>query len=230
MSGVAASLRLVAAVRAGAHLVARPRGVVHLAPAGPLTPSGSALPRSARTVCRGRTGRLYVFTSGVSGVQASGRRFCRRCTASLPVSLGSGVERLQARADDESAYGHLTIEDFTTAAAWCRTVAETHQVGRIALVVHGSSPTRQPADQSSPAYGMWVFEQTLLARRRSLTARSLTPEELDAATAKREQKTFNDDLARRARSRAAHLDRLHHMANQGRYLTAVERNEIGLTA
>ncbi|SDC44905.1 hypothetical protein [Nocardioides lianchengensis] len=229
-TSVAVPLRVVAAARAGAHVVARPRGVVHLAPAGPLTPSGSALPRAARTVCRARTGRLYLFTPGVVGVPGEGRRFCRRCTAMLPISLGSDVEHLRTRDDDLLAYGHLTVADFTVAAVWCRTVEETHQVGRIALVVLGSTPVRRPADRDSPSYALWTFEQALFDRRRALAVRALSPEELAAREAERDHQALVDDLARRGRARGRRLDRLHDMANQGRYLTRSEREEIGISA
>lgn len=226
----AAPLRVLAAVRAGAHLVARPVGVVHLAEAGPLTSSGLFLPRSSGPYCGARTRRLRVFGAGVSGLQAAGRRFCRRCTAALPLSLGADVKQLRTRDDDLTAYGHLTVADFTVAATWCRTVEETHQVGRIALVVHGPTPVRRPTDPAGTAYDLWAFEQALLSRRRTLAVRALTPDELAAREAERDQQALVDDLARRGRARSRRLDRLHDMANQGRYLTRSEREEIGISA
>lgn len=216
MSAVAAPLRLVAAVRAGALLVARPRGVVHVAAAGPLTPSGRALPRASRTVCRGRTGRLYLFTPGVTGVAGSGRRFCRRCTAALPVSLGTAVDELRTRDHDIAAYGHLTADDLTIAASWCRTVEETHQVGRIGLIVLGPAPIRRDTPVAA-------FESTLIARRKSLAAAALSPEEREAAVAAREADVAKSARVNAGRAKQAVIDRITDRANRGHYLLPHER-------
>ncbi|HET6917335.1 MAG TPA: hypothetical protein VFH56_14675, partial [Acidimicrobiales bacterium] len=72
----------------GSHLAARPHGVLHVVPAGPLTPSGRFIPRSSRTVCRARHRRLTVVEHPpVLDDGQPGRRLCALCSARLGTLL-----------------------------------------------------------------------------------------------------------------------------------------------
>lgn len=180
MTEVALGLRIVAATRAGAMLATRPRSqVVHLVPPGPLTPSGRFLPRAARTVCRGRTGRLHLLPADVSGVGRAGRRFCRRCTAVLPTSLGTTVSTIHTRDAIETAFAHLQLPDLVVANAWARTVAESYQVGTVASVVLGPAPFRRPTAEGA-ARQRWQLERSILARRDRLRQAERTAEQREA--------------------------------------------------
>jgi hypothetical protein len=227
---------LVAAVANGAHLVVRPRGfVVHVAAAGPLTPSGRSLPRSARTVCRCRAGRWHLYGAGVAGVAAAGLRFCRRCTAVLPASLGTNVTELVSRDDTQTAYGHMSVDDFAAVVAMqlCRpasaspeqfaqAVEESHQIGRVLSVVHGPAPVSRPATEG-PAQVLHDLHQEIARRRKAFRARALTSDEQEIADRSRIAKA--DDVlrlnhaAREARAVARAQDRV----TRGQYLTPHER-------
>lgn len=207
MAVVALAVRVVAAVADGAHLAHRPTGVVHIV-SGPLTPSGRFAAAGARTAChpRTRTRRLSVIERLGGTFDLHGRRFCRRCTA----ALCQDTPRLVSRDDWQASFGHLTAHDLLQAAAWTRTVAECHQVGYLASVVLGPGNTRQ-ADQ-------------LLARRRNVLARAeRTPEEVEAAAARREAQQLEDARVLAARTATARLNRALDRRTRGAYLMPHER-------
>lgn len=207
------ALRVLAALRAGAHPVVRPRSaVVHLH-RGPMTPSGRLIPRAGRTVCRARTGRLHVLEVTPGGaVELGGRRFCRRCTTALPPALGSDVKQLITRDDWATAYGHLVVDDLALAASWSRTVAETYTVATVASIVLGGMPHTQAVDR------------VVLARRRVLAAAERTPEEIAAVQRDRETQQHNDALIAAGRRRDAAINRAVERRSRGGYLMPHERD------
>lgn len=225
---IAPALRLVAAVASGAVLVGRPRsGVLHVY-AGPLTPSDRFVPRSGRTVCRVRTRRLMVIEAASERLDLRGRRVCRRCTPLLPASLGrvDAAELGAAREQWLAAYGHLSPADVRQAAACCRTVAETHQVGRVATMLHGEKP-RGLTTQLAPARAaVREMHDALETRRRHLAAAERTQDERDQVARLRamdEHERQRVETRRRnetARDRA--LDRL----RRGQYLAPWERQLV----
>lgn len=223
MSTLSPALRTLAALRGAAHLVGRPTGVAHVY-VGPLTPSGRFVPSKAATVCRAATRRLQVLEAGASAL-GRGRRVCRRCQVLLPPALGVEVPQLVTRDDWVAAYSNLTISDLVLAAAWCRTVEETHQVGYVTSVVHGQQPIRQPAE-GSPARALYDLHARILYRRRQLLIAARTPEEVAEMRARQAEQieTHAQILAGRRAQQA--IDRAHERRRRGEYLTPRERQLV----
>lgn len=235
---IPASIRVLAAVRAGAQLVHRPRGVVHLY-AGPLTPSGRFAAAAGRTVCRTRTRRLSVLEQARGPLELDGRRFCRRCTAALPPVLGAVVQTPVTREEWASTYAALTLDDFATALAWAgcgrdaapddwrRAAAATYTLGYLLSVVHGPKPFRRPADDT----GARVFDlHTGIDRARRVFERNaLAPEEREAAARAREAEDLDRLRVQRGRAREDRRARLIDRRNRGSYLTTWERHFLAST-
>jgi hypothetical protein len=124
-------LGLRSAAGAGAHLVARPRGVLH-AYRGPLTPSGRSVPRAGRAECNVRTRTL-----GVVSLSTVGRlRVCGRCKARLaanPVCEPGTLPRHEAKA----LYADVTPFDLAVDAWRCETVADVERLEWVALLTVG---------------------------------------------------------------------------------------------
>lgn len=215
MSAVAPALRLVAALRAGACLVARPRsGVAHLYH-GPVTP-GAHVPRGRRVFCGVRTRRMTTV------VELRPRRWCRRCNA----LTSQTTDHLRTRDDWLTAFGHLTMTDVHTAADWSRTVAETHQVGTVARMVYGSKPwviESKRAALVGEKRDLLRLHEAIEGRRRYLTSRERTDEERAAIAADREAEAHNQALLRKARSDEAATAHAVELAAGGHYLTPWER-------
>lgn len=232
---IPASLRILAALRGGAHLVHRPRGVVHVH-TGPLTPSGRFAAAAGRTVCGTRTRRLVVLDSVGGRVELGGRRFCRRCTTVLPPSLGTAVQHPRTRDAWGVAYESLTLDDFATALAWagCRrdaditawsaAAAATHTLGFVLSVVHGPKPMLRPVD----AAGARLFElhSAIESARRTFERNARTPEEREQAARAREAEDLERARIQTARHRADQHTRLIDRRNRGQYLTPWEREQF----
>ncbi len=228
---MALGLRAVAADRNGAALARRPRSrVVHIVPPGPLTPSGRFLPLAARTVANESLKRLQVEFTPLPDLQAAGLRFCRHCTATsaLPPSLGVAVQipdvPSEGTMDDfrdaiRTAYGHLTPADLLTAARWCRTVEECHQLGTVASVLFGpAQATKDPVRHE--------LENTINGRRRALNTAALSPEEKADRAADRDEELRQARLAAESRRLATAADRVESRAARGAYLMPHERDLI----
>lgn len=229
------SLRILAALHAGAQLVHRPRGVVHLY-AGPLTPSGRFAAAAGRTVCRARTRRLAVLDRPGGTVELGGRRFCRRCTAALPPVLGAVVQHPVSRDDWQAAYGALTLDDFETALAWsgcgraasledwAAAAAGTHTLGYLLSVVHGPQPFRRPTD----AHGARLYDlhAAIVTARHRFAANARTPEEREANRRQAEDLAAQTRLALRAHRRA---DAVARAQDRRGYRTPYERQLLAST-
>lgn len=234
-SSVPASLRVLAAVRAGAHLAHRPHGVVHVH-TGPLTPSGRYAAAAGRTVCGTRTRRLVVLDTAGGRVELGGRRFCRRCTAVLPTSLGTAVQHPVNRDDWLTAFGALTLDDFAAALAWsgCRrdatgdawtaAAAATHTLGFLLSVVHGPKTFRRPADEhGGQLHDLHVAIETA---RRTFERNALTPEQREQVARAREADDLERTRLNAARRREDQHARLVDRRNRGSYLTPWERDQL----
>lgn len=232
------SLRILAAHRAGAHLVHRPAGVVHVH-TGPLTPSGRYAAATGRTVCGTRTRRLTVLEQAGGPLDLRGRRFCRRCTAVLPPAWGTAVQHPVSRDDWARAYGHLTLDDFATALAWsgCRrdasyadwatAAAATHTLGFLLSVVHGPQPIRRPSDPIGAQ--LYDVHAAIVTACRRFEGNALTPAEREQAARNRDAEALDrlrvQDGRRKEDRRAALIDR----RNRGSYLTTWERDFLAST-
>ena len=220
-------LRVVAATRSGALLAHRARRgcVVHLH-TGPRTPSGRFAAAAGRTVCHTRTRRLTVLDTAAPCIDLAGRRFCRRCTTALPACWGSAEARLVTNDDWAETYAHLTVADLVQVTRWCRTVEETHQVGRLALLLFRPAPARRPADGSHAAE-VYDLDRFITQRRRHLALEALTPEELEARARAAEIEASNDQMLRESRARAGRVARVQERAARGHYLLPHERELLG---
>lgn len=220
---IAPGVRLVAALRFGAVLVARPRGVVHVHD-GRLTPNGS-VPASVRPFCGTRSRRLRVVgTVDAMPNLIGGRRFCRSCTRRLPAALGRRVSEPGPRDEWLATYDGLTVEDLTVAARWTRTVDETYQVDRLALMLHGPKPLR-PATAEQCA--LRDLHDLIEKRRRDLTRAAQTPEERAEAEARREAADHDRRRLAAARSKDAAVARAVERRERGQYLMPHERELLG---
>lgn len=223
MSDLSPALRTIAALRAGGHLVGRPSGVAHIY-SGPLTPSGRFVPSKAATVCRAATRRLTVLEGAAA--LGPGRRVCRRCQVLLPPALGVETGKQLATRDEwAAAYAHLTISDLVLAAAWCRTVEETHQVGYVTTLVHGPQPFRQPA-VGAEGRDLFDLHARVLFRRRQLVAAARTPEEIQAARWAAEDRAEEDARILASRRQQVAIAKAVDRRTRGQYLTPHERQLI----
>jgi hypothetical protein len=159
----------------------------------------------------------------VLGGQA-GRRFCRSCTDRLPAALGADSRSVLVSRDDWSAaYAGLTIEDLMVAAAWCRTVDETHQVGRIALMLYGPKPLRHAVATVPKGARVLALHEAIEKRRDRLRNAELTDAERAAQVARREAETAERQRIQSARRSAAVLDKAMDRRARGGYLMPHER-------
>lgn len=235
---IAPALRLVAAVGAGAVLVGRPRsGVLHVY-AGPLTPSGGFVPMSGRTVCRVRTRRLSVFKQASPLLHAGTRRVCARCEAGLPAALGVDGRRDLgvSRGEWMAAFGHLSPQLLRWAGSRCRTVAESHEVGRVATMLHGPKPRirdpRLPAGHHRPGrlvagsveqQARWLMHDDLEAQRRRLVGLERPDDERAAAARQVEAEELDRKRSSKARKDEATASRLRDREIRGQYIAPWER-------
>lgn len=124
-------LGLRSAAGAGAHLVARPRGVIH-AYRGPLTPSGRSVPRAGRTECNARTRTL-----GVVPLSTVGRlRVCGRCRARLAANPRCEPGTLP-RHEAKALYADVTAFDLAVDAWRCEDLADVERLEWVALLTIG---------------------------------------------------------------------------------------------
>ncbi|TQK68267.1 hypothetical protein [Nocardioides sp. SLBN-35] len=214
------ALRILAAVAAGAVLVGRPRGVVHVH-AGALTRSGRAVPAAVRPYCGVRTRRLRVLatTTGDVTTAIAGHRFCRTCVTLLPARLGGGSGVLVTRDDWAEAYGDLTVADLHLAASWARTVDETYQVMTV-LRQHGPKPIRPTTDDGRALAAAY---DAVIARRRKLTSAAMTDDERAAVREAREVELFNRQHAEKQRRKNVAIEKAQQRALSGGYVTPGDR-------
>lgn len=224
---IAPAARVMAALRAGAHLAHRPRGVVHVY-TGPLSPSGRFAAAAGRTVCGTRTRRLSKLECAEGRLDLGRRRFCRRCTRGLPPVLGQVNYMPVSRDQWAAAFAALTVDDLTLIARWARTVEETHQAGYLASVLLGPASMREPT-ASGPDRDRWLLEQTILRRRRQLVAAARTPEEREQAVRDQEAEALDRARVNAARREADRLDVLVDRRRRGSYLTPWERDFLAST-
>jgi hypothetical protein len=203
-------------------LVARPRGVVHVAVA-PVTPSGRFIPRTARTVCRTHTRRLGVVPRARAVDVFRCRRVCVRCIKAL-LERAPGVDGRPLPRDVEAQlYSFLTIPNLRAVLRSCTTSDETHLVGRLALMLFGPKPMTPPARRSQGQAAVADLHDEIHRVRARLVAAERTPEEREAARQRRETETHNDALSARQRRRAIAIETAQEHQRAGRYLTPHER-------
>lgn len=235
-SRIAPALRVLAALRAGAHLVARARRTTaaHLY-RGPLTATGR-VPRDRRAHCRARTSTLHRVASAPRhpadlDAVLDARPLCRRCLAACPAVLGHDHPHpLVTRADEVATYAHLQPVDLAIAADRCATVDETHQVGRVVQQQLGPKPHQAPARRThAQALAVDVHER-VVQRRRYLAARERTAEQVAADTARRDGWQHDSDRIAAARREQLATEHAQEKARQGRYLTPRERERVDRAA
>lgn len=208
----------LAAARMHAVLVTRPGSDVFHVYAGPLTPSGRFVPRAARTVCTARTRRLSVLERVGAVLDLAGRRVCGRCSARLS-AFARRAEQPPVNRDLEAAYWQgVGLGDLVVALALTTTTAEAYTVSRVARMVADAQPGVPGVREAYRA-----LDQKINRRLDRLRAAELSPEEREAAAARREAEA--DDAARAiaARQKAAAMDRAVDRRNAGLYLTPWER-------
>lgn len=218
------ALTLVSALRLGAKLVSRRRGVAHVYQ-GPLTRSGRFVPADREVVCGARTRRLSVLLDGIDALGTDGLRLCRRCAPLLkafpPGSPYAG--RVLVTFDEKAAaFEHLTPLDFAKAALWCQSVEETHQLGMLMGLVLDPAPLRKP-EAGTCEHLHWLADRALMKRRSHLRERELTPEERAAQAFRSEIETEEQIRINAARTRQARIDRAQDRARRGQYLMPHER-------
>lgn len=212
MNGVAPALRLVAELRSGACLVARPRSAVAHLYRGPLTAS-QRVPSNRRVVCGIRARALSMVE------QLRPRRWCRRCNLLTPPT----DEQLRTRADWLTLFGHLATADLRTAAAWSRTVAETHQVGLVARMLCGSKPLGKRDRLTIEQRARLDLFEDIATRRRFLANQERTDEERAAIALRHEAEEHDRKRIAKARRDEAATNRAVDLDGGGHYLTPPER-------
>jgi hypothetical protein len=216
VNAVAPGLLLVAALRNGAVLAARPSGRVHVY-AGALTASGRYVPRASRVLCGATTRRLSVVPTATLSPR---RRVCKRCSRLLGVPGTGSSAHPRTREEWVTAFTGLTVADLHQAAVWCRTVAETHTVGMVLSQQHGPTPINPRTPEQSAHR---KAADTLIARRRHLEAVEMSPEDRARAEAKAEAEAYNRALVDAARAREIQIGRVVDRRNQGVHLFPWER-------
>lgn len=181
----------------GSVLASRPRGVVHVVTAGPLTPAG-AIPRARRPVCRTRTRQLrrVAIPTGWSSLHPESRlpRLCARCSACLVRRQDSQTPRVVSPAGQAEQlprdhyrrlYADLTAADLVVAAHCAVTPDEVDQVAHLSLLVLGhrgcTAPNNLPSGHSIGS--------------------------VHAAIARRRTETPHDDIRRRAAAADEHAEK-----------------------
>lgn len=212
MTTVMPALRVLNALHAGAVLVARPRGVVHIH-TGRLSRNGHAVPSTERPMCRARTRRLTVVghDSGDILPAVAGRRFCRTCIKILPPRLGYDMPLL-SRDDWLTAFSALTIDDLWIATGWIWTVDEAHQVSRVLQMVHGPGHT--------------ALRRAINDRRRARQAANRSTEDIAHVQALRKAEQHDRSLVDTARRLEVARDRALERNRAGAYLMPWERQHV----
>lgn len=138
----------------GAHLVARPRGRVHVY-TGSLTRSGRSVPGTARALCRTRTRRLEVVASlRPSSLDLDAPTWgvlCGRCSARL-APLQSRAEQPTTRAGFLATYADTTATDLAIALQLAQTPAEVDAAAHLSLVLFDVAGTLQPVTDRGRAW------------------------------------------------------------------------------
>lgn len=210
-------------------LVARPGGVVHVA-VSPLTPSGRFIPVAARAVCRTHTRRLSVVQRRAGGrtPDISGRRVCVRCITSLTATVDlPGLDgRPMTRAQEVEAFELLTPAVLAEVATTLTSVEQTHELGRLASVLHGQPSMKPSAFRTEVEAEVADLHDLIHRTRRRLTSEAMTPEERDTVARAREQQHLEDQLLLAARRRADARDRAVDRQRGGLYVAPWEERAV----
>lgn len=221
---VRAARTLPAGKRDRVALVARPRGVVHVAVA-PLTPSGWWLRAVGRTVCKTHTRRLAVVSRRHELPDLAGRRVCTRCLAAL--SKATDVPGLDGRPltrDQELAVFELvTPRQLGAIADTCTTVDQTHQVGRLASVLFGPATMKPAVRRTSAEQQVVDLNDRIHGVRRHLTTAQMSAEEREAVARQRELDAAEAMRLQAARRRNDARERALDRQRSGGYLALHER-------
>lgn len=196
-------LGLRTAAGAGAHLVARPSGVLH-AYRGPLTPSGRRVPRAGRAVCNVRARTL----TAVSLPAVESRRVCGRCAARLtstPTCEPGSLPRSEAWA----LFADVTPFDLAVDAWRCRTVADIDRLEWVALLVVGlpglrRDPVVAPNGKENPPLDQLIAK----ARRRISGVRDVLSPSMRAAAVENEHEAREAARLRRKQGWREREDRI----------------------
>ena len=147
-----------------AHLVARPRGVLHVY-TGRLTPRAH-VPRAARPMCRARTRQLAVVqvcsSLAAVGTSSTARRLCARCTACLTRDSRQTVHQLRTRLEYQAAHRRTTAHDVVFALRAAETPDEVDAAAHLTLVLFDYRATTVP----NPATGRSLLDEVQAARTR----------------------------------------------------------------
>jgi hypothetical protein len=156
--------KALALAGANAHLVARPRGVLHVY-TGRLTPKAH-VPRAARPMCRVQTRQLTVvqvpssLTTGCDG--STPRRLCARCTACLTRDSRQAVHHPRTRRDYRAVHAATTAHDLVFALRTAETPAEVDAAAHLTLVLFGVPKAAIP----NPTTGLSMTDEVRAARTR----------------------------------------------------------------
>lgn len=205
-------------------LVARPTGVVHVAVSA-LTPSGRWMSSAGRTVCHQRTGRLTVIGRAGGLPAITGRRLCVRCTRALARRTEvPGLDgRPMTRDQEADAFELLTPSQLAAMTTTCTTVEETHQLGRLALVLFGPVTGKRAALRTPREQQVVDLHDTVHATRRRLTTAAMTDDEREAIARNREVETADHARIQAGRRQVAARDRAIDRQARGDYLMPHER-------
>lgn len=200
-------LGLRSAAGAGAHLVARPNGVLH-AYRGPLTSSGRSVPRAGRATCNVRARTLGVVPLSLVGRQ----RVCGRCRARLaasPVCEPGTLPRHEAR----QLFADVTPFDLAVDAWRCETEQDIDRLEWIALLIVGLPALRRdPVVAPNGKVTEPLDQQITRARRRISGFRDSLSPSMRAVADENEQIGRQNVKAHR---RKAWQDREDHIARLG---------------
>lgn len=221
---IAPALRLVAAVRGGAHLTYRPGSRVLHVYRGPLTRSGRWVPRAGRTVCGARTRQLSVLERASLALDSGDRRVCLRCEAAMPDAMGRAVTvDVGSRDAMKAAYDGLTPALLRWAGARCLTSSESHQIGRVASIVLGEKPANAPALRSAAQAELAAMWDEIYAHRRHLVDAERTPDERAARDHVKQARRDLEQRIAAQRSKDAQRNRALDRRSRSQYLTPHER-------
>lgn len=149
-----------------AHLVARPRGVLHVY-TGPIT-ACAHVPRARRPLCRARTRQLTVVKEPLSSLtpgcsSSTARRLCARCATRLTRDGGRAAHRpLRSRRDYLAAHARTTAHDLVFALKAAETPAEVDAAAHLTLALFDVPKAAVP----HPATGRSLTDEVRAARTR----------------------------------------------------------------
>lgn len=152
------------------------------------------------------------------------RRVCARCTAKLSAWWP------QTRDAELAAFSFLTVANLATVTRSCTTVAQTHVVGRLALMLFGPEPLTPKARRTSDQQALVDLHQGIHAQRAHLVPLERTEEERQALRQARADEAHDAAERRKATRRAAAVENANERRRGGRYLTPAERDLLTSSA